>query len=75
MITPIEWEYRYKALREVYREQHPRITDDAIDAFVDGKIAQAGVAAGLDGPADLQAVGEPGADTSGGVRLGDPPVA
>lgn len=37
---------RYEVLREVYREDHPRITNDAIDAFVDGRIAGAGVAAG-----------------------------
>lgn len=42
----INWEARYTTLREVYRQEHPRITDAAIDAFVDGKIAGGGVAAG-----------------------------
>lgn len=41
-----DWRARYEVLREVYRQEHPRITNESIDAFVDGKIIGCGVAAG-----------------------------
>jgi len=70
-MTSIEWEYRYKALRQVFIEQHPRLSDVDVDAMVDERIAEA-TALAFDPPADLQALGEPGADTRGSVQLGDP---
>ncbi len=39
---------RYEALRETYRQEHPRITHAAIDAFVEGKVAGEGIAAGAE---------------------------
>jgi hypothetical protein len=41
-----DYQAMYEALREVYRQQHPRITHEAIDAFVYGIVAGGGVAAG-----------------------------
>jgi hypothetical protein len=43
---PPNWRARYETLREVYRQEHPRITVEAIDAFIDGRVAGEGVGAG-----------------------------
>jgi len=57
---PPDWRARYEVLREVYRQEHPRITHESIDAFVDGRIAGEGVGAGP----------EPVQSTQGSVQEG-----
>ncbi len=51
----VNWRARYEALRETYRQEHPRITHAAIDAFVDGKVNGEGIGAGPEQCSDDEA--------------------